>query len=95
DVRLDLSKENFDTRLAPGESMVLNYAKDKHPQARFMRFDIRVEPDRFYRTFYRSLLQDGSEGKGREFLQTALRKSERSDYLLYRQIVTLEAESKE
>jgi hypothetical protein len=95
DVRLDLSEENFDTRLAPGESMALNYAKDKHPQARSMRFDIRVEPERFYREFYRSLLQDGSDGRGRKFLQTALRKSETSDYLLYRKIVTLEAESKE
>ena len=88
-VTLDLSQELFDTRLAPGETARLEYQAPMHPQAGSILFRIQVEPDTFYRDFYRAILDSDSSDKGAETLRLALRNAEASVYTLFRRKVLL------
>lgn len=88
-VSLDLSQELFDTRLAPGETASLDYQARLNPNAESILFRIQVEPDTFYRDFYRATLSSGSSNKGAETLQIALRNAEASVYTLFRKEIPL------
>jgi len=82
-VSLDLSQELFDTRLAPGEKVQLDNRLPQHPNSHSILFRIQVEPDLFYRDFYRSTLNAGYTDKGTETLRVALRNAEASVYTLF------------
>lgn len=88
-VSLDLSRELFDTRLAPGESSNLDYRLAKAGNAGALRLRIQVEPDLFYRDFYRAILASGAAGKGAEMLRQALRVAETSAYTLFQREISL------
>jgi len=88
-VSLDLSQELFDTRLAPNQTARLEYQAPLNPAAESLLFRIQVEPDTFYRDFYRSTLNSGSSAKGAETLRQALRDAEASVYTLYRREISL------
>ncbi len=82
-VTQDLSREVFDTRLAPDEERSVEYRMAAHPRAAQLVFEIRVEPDAFYTEFYRSLLRDGGAGKGKTLIEAALKDSLASHYTVY------------
>ena len=82
-VSADLSEELSDTRLAPGEQMMLDYLVPLHPDARAVVMRVHVEPDYFYTGLYRSLLDDQPDGKGINLIRKALRNSIDSAYELY------------
>ncbi len=88
-VALDLSAEIFDTRLAPGESAVLDYRMPRHPQAQNLVMRIYVEPDKFYESFYISRLQSGQLSRGAGLLQQALNQARQSVFTLYEQRLAL------
>ncbi len=92
-VSLDLSRELFDTRLAPGETARLDYQAPLHPDTQSILFRIQIEPDTFYRDFYRATLNSGSSDKGAETLRLALQNAEASVYTLFRREIPLELNS--
>jgi hypothetical protein len=85
-VKLDLSREIFDTRIPPGESFSFDY--EAEAGAGGLVLEVWVFPDEFYNRFFSSLLKDGTHGdtpdntKETE-LKEALRETE-SGYLLYK-----------
>ncbi len=91
-VSLDLSVEQFDTRLAPGERAELNYSENIAPDSAALLFEIIVEPDRFYRDFYRSIEESDSHSMAGEQLHRARRAAEHSHYSLFRRLVPLDSE---
>ncbi len=88
-VSLDLSRELFDTRLAPGQTARLIYEAPQHPQAQAILFRIQVEPDAFYRDFYQTILDSGSSLKGATTLRGALHNAEASIYTLFHREIPL------
>ena len=78
-VELDLSRELFDTRIAPGESFSFDYDPERRPGAKAILLEVWVFPDEFYNRFFSSLLKDSPEKAG---LAEALSETE-SGYLLY------------
>jgi hypothetical protein len=82
---LDLSREEYDTRLAPDETRRFDYDRPRHSQARFLRLRLVVEPDAFYADFYRATLTDPEVRKGRPALEAALRAAIASAYVLHEQ----------
>ena len=88
-VSADLSEELADTRLAPGERMVLDYLVPRHPDAQAIVMRVHVEPDYFYSGLYRSLLEAGSDSKRANLLRAALKNSLESPYDLYVQHYSL------
>ena len=82
-VALDLSKELSDTRIAPDAETVFEYRAPLHRSAVALGFRIRVDPDAFYRGFYRSLLHDNPDAKGSMLIRGALRTATDSVYTAY------------
>ncbi len=82
-VSADLSEEMSDTRLAPGEQMVLDYHIPIHHDAIAIIMLMRVEPDYFYTGLYRALLDDQPDNKGVSLIRMALKNSIASAYDLY------------
>ena len=82
-VKLDLSEELADTRLAPGEEVVFKYRQHAQPAARALELRVTVEPDAFYTELYRSLLASGGAGRGERMIRRALEESVASAYTLY------------
>ena len=82
-VPLDLSREEFDTRIAPGEAAQIDYRVARVPGAVTLRYQVRVAPDAFYARFYAALL-DGELGqRARKLLTRALGDARASVYTLY------------
>lgn len=88
-VALDLSEEIFDTRLAPGETALLDYAELRSPEAANLVMRIWVEPDLFYQQFYTSVLGAGQPQRGKAELQRALTQASESRYTLFEQRLPL------
>lgn len=81
-VKLDLSEEIADTRLAPDQEVTFQYRQPRDPQAKTLRLRVRVLPDEFYSNFYRAMLKIGA-GDGEAMLRKALENSLASAYILY------------
>jgi hypothetical protein len=86
EVTLDLARELFDTRLAPGQSAVFRYP---HPRGGgTLRLRVVAEPDRFYTRFFEALLQSGA-GAGEAEIRTALAATRRSTFTVWESLVPL------
>ena len=83
EVTLDLNHEAFDTRLPPDGEVILNYRRPRHDRATALVWRVRVEPDAFYRRFYRSVLEGGTTPKGDALLRQAVQLAEGSPYNLF------------
>ena len=59
EVTLDLAAERADTRIAPGESMVVDYVLPRAAAAVALRVRLIVDPDHFSRGFFASFLATG------------------------------------
>jgi len=82
-LEMDLSGEQYDTRLAPDEELTIDYENPRHPRAVTLLMKVVVEPDAFYSRFYRSLLENGYAQKGKQEIERALLASEASKYTLF------------
>lgn len=84
-VSLDLNRELYDTRIAPGKSFEFPYEADKQllGQNKIV-IEVKVYPDMFYNAFYRSLLKNGRYSDKNAIL-SALKSTEESPYLLWKQ----------
>ncbi|HDH08910.1 MAG TPA: hypothetical protein ENG90_01240 [Gammaproteobacteria bacterium] len=82
-VPLDLSKEEFDTRIAPGKTAILVYRARLHKKAHSLIFRIKVEPDEFYTRFFQALLETDLSEEGRQQIEQALKNSMDSQFILF------------
>ncbi len=82
-VTVSLDEEVFDTRIAPGDSVVLAYSTFAHSAAAALRFRVRVEPDNFYSRFYEAWLDGGFAQRGRALIELALEESRKTAFVLY------------
>ncbi|HEC14014.1 MAG TPA: hypothetical protein ENI80_12350 [Acidiferrobacteraceae bacterium] len=82
-IALDLSKEYFDTRLAPDADVTVEYEVPLHGQATSLVFRVRVEPDAFYTRSYQALLDSSYNGRGRNQIEAALLNSQTSKFTIY------------
>ena len=90
----DLSREIYDTRIAPGDFVDITYA---HPLPRpglQLWIEVRVEPDHFYERFYRGLLQSGTPQAGRAAIEQALAHAQRSPFVIFERTLPLEIAAK-
>jgi hypothetical protein len=89
DVPLDLSRELSDTRIPAGETFTINYSQ-KVPRAGLtLRATVTVEPDYFYSKFFRAVLDGGQIAKGRAQIQQALKRTQESPFIIFKQEVSL------
>jgi hypothetical protein len=84
EVTLDLSREIRDTRLAPGQSVVLRYRRPLNVPGARLRAVLTVYPDHFYTGFFDSVLAQGA-GRGIDQLREALAATRRSAFVVYEQ----------
>ncbi len=91
-VPLDLSKEFFDTRIAPLKSFELTYGLPVNSRARSIVFEVRVYPDEFYARFYKRALEKHRAREGRREIASALDAAGGSGYLLFRKEMGLGAD---
>jgi hypothetical protein len=82
EVTLDLSREVRDTRLAPGQSLVLRYRRALPAPGARLRAVLTVSPDHFYTGFFESVLAQGA-GRGTPQLREALAATRRSAFTVY------------
>ncbi len=87
-VTLDLERELFDTRLAPGQAVTFTYPVASEP-GRTLRLRVVVEPDHFYAGFFEALLGNGA-GAGAAKIREALEASRRSAFTVFERAVPLE-----
>jgi hypothetical protein len=82
-VSLDLSREEFDTRIAPRENFEFIYKVREGASAGVVRIEVEVFPDEFYNRFYKAALSSNATGYNMDDLMKALKESEESAYMLY------------
>jgi hypothetical protein len=89
DVPLDLSRELFDTRIPPGETLTINY-RQRIPRAGLtLRAKVTVEPDHFYHKFFQAILDGGQASKGHAQIQQALMRTQESPFGIFERKVIL------
>ncbi len=85
-VKLDLSEEIMDSRIAPGVTHTFKYQpaypKTKTGPLRAV-IEVRVYPDEFYNRFFKEALKAGAY-TSKALMQEALEATEQSPYLLFR-----------
>ncbi|MBI3635947.1 MAG: hypothetical protein HY216_06975 [Candidatus Rokubacteria bacterium] len=88
DVTLDLARENFDTRLAPGATAELRYRRRVDAAGLRARARVVVEPDAFYTRFFDALLTQGA-GRGEAQIREARASARRSPFTVFTRDVPL------
>lgn len=88
EVTPDLSREVFDTRLAPGQHLAFQYRQRLAAPGLRLRFLITVYPDYFYVGFFETLLAGGA-GKGTAQIREALQDARSSAFTVYSHEVPL------
>jgi hypothetical protein len=64
--------------------------QDIPPGATTLRVRLEVHPNHFYRQFFEAVLADGGGGKGRPWLQQALRQAEASPFTVFERDIPLD-----
>ena len=90
---MDLSREIYDTRIAPGDSISVVY-KQKLPAMPLhlpyqMKIEVIVYPDHFYARFYQSILEDNSAGKGKAIIEQAYQEASNSSFKIFEELIPL------
>lgn len=75
--------EDYDTRLLPGATAVLEFAGPVPPEAATLYLWVWVEPDRFYAAFFRERLAAGASPTAKAPYREALARAQSSGYLLF------------
>ncbi|MGK5092111.1 hypothetical protein WDW89_08900 [Deltaproteobacteria bacterium TL4] len=81
--------EYFDTRLAPGESVTLEFERTIPQEATRFKLWIWVIPDHFYEGFYRNILQKNPNHQGIAQLKQALDDAVHRQYALFAKTLTI------
>lgn len=89
DVPLDLSKELYDTRIAPGDFKSIIYAQTITKTKLKLKISVTVYPDHFYARFYKSILDNNSAGKGRALIEQAYKAASNSQFSIYEKLLPL------
>lgn len=84
---LDLSREFFDTRIAPQGRFEFTYEVNQAYNKYRLVFEVWVYPDEFYNRFYKEVLDNPDISIIKEEIEKALLMTERSGYLLYRKVL--------
>lgn len=74
--------EQFDTRVLPGESVVLDYTRERHADAVFLQGRVEVDPDHHYRGVFESLVGQYEDPRAVEAMRQALGRTRTSSYEL-------------
>jgi hypothetical protein len=74
--------EIFDTRVRPGGTLELDYARTRHPKAAELVGRVTVDPDFHYRGVFEYLLETLEDPDARARLAEALRRTSESTYVL-------------
>ena len=82
-VSLDLSQEFADTRIAPDATAAFAYRGPRHDSATELVWEVEVQPDAFYLEFYKALLRDAPDGKGRRLIVQARDSAAASAYQVF------------
>jgi hypothetical protein len=82
DFGVDPPREVFDTRVAPGESVKLDYAVARGAEAVALVGRVTVDPDHHYRGVYASLLASLRDPGARLRIEAAQRRATESSYVL-------------
>lgn len=75
-------REVFDTRVAPGESVRLDYVKTRRSEARQLVGRVTVDPDFHYRGVFATLLTTLQDPEARALIEEAVRRVSESRYVL-------------
>ncbi|MBI4381294.1 MAG: hypothetical protein HY574_08895 [candidate division NC10 bacterium] len=89
EVTLDLSQELFDTRIPPGKSHSVTYARTISQSGLRLKASIVVSPDDFYIRFFEAKLQETKTRKARDLLHEALGAARTSSFILFEEEVVL------
>jgi len=89
EVPLDLSRELFDTRIPPGKTVAINYGPRVRQAGLTLRATVTVYPDNFYTKFFQANLTGGQALKGRALLEQALKRTQESPFVIFKQEVPL------
>ncbi len=77
------AREVFDTRVAPGEAVKLDYARPREPGSVALVGRVTVDPDHHYRGVFASLLRDLTDPDARTRIAEAQRRASESSYVLF------------
>ena len=82
-VPLDLSSEQFDTRIRASGQSVFEYREPRASNAMGIARRLRVEPDAFYQRFYTAMLDSQLEARERLLYEQALREANASKFTVF------------
>jgi len=89
EVTLDLSQEEYDTRIPPKASHAFTYSQAMPATAATLRVRVVVHPDHFYERFFPAVLPDHS-GPERAHLEAALRVTAASPFTAFERDIALQ-----
>jgi hypothetical protein len=89
EVTVDLVREAFDTRLAPGQRAALTYRGRADRAGLRVRLSVVVYPDEFYTRFFETLLEQGA-GQGEAQIREALAATRRSVFTVFTREIPFE-----
>ena len=89
EVTLDLSRELFDTRIPPGKSHSVSYARTISQSGLRLKASIVVSPDDFYIRFFEAKLRETKTRKAMDLLHEALGAARKSSFILFEEEVVL------
>lgn len=83
EITLNLSREVYDTRIAPKASLDFGYTMTLPETATTLRVRIVVHPDHFYERFFKAVLRRDRGSLGKAHLEAALEKTSTSPFTVY------------
>ena len=83
EIALNLSREEYDTRIAPKASLDFGYAMTMPETAATLRVRVVVHPDHFYERFFKAVLRRDRGSLGKAHLEAALEKTSTSSFTVY------------
>lgn len=89
EVTLDLTRELFDTRIAPGKSHTVRYARTIDRMGLMLRASVVVVPDDFYIQFFEAMLPKARAKEARTLLEQALREGRARSFPLFTENVAV------
>ena len=83
EIALNLSREVYDTRIAPKASLDFGYTMALPETAATLRVRIVVHPDHFYQRFFEAVLRNDRGSLGKAHLEAALEKTATSSFTVF------------
>ncbi len=89
EVRSDLGRELFDTRIPPGQTRTVRYVRTIVGPGLTLRASVTVVPDDFYVGFFEAMVPRARNRKARALLEHALGDAQRSAFVLFREEIAV------